>query len=59
MESRPMESTINAIFVILGFVLAGEAIVPLYQAVKTATVVRVHRGLPPLERYTRKLTGSS
>ena len=53
-----MESTINAIFVILGFILAGSAFGPIYRAVKTETVIRVHRGLPPLEGYTRKLTGT-
>lgn len=51
-----MESTINAIFVILGFVLAGSAIGPIYRAVKTETVLRVHQGLEPLSGFTRRLT---
>jgi len=52
-----MESTINAIFTVLGFVLAGSAIAPVYKAVKRETVIRVHHGLPPIEGFTQKLTG--
>ena len=43
-----MESTVNAVFVILGFVLAGSAFGPIYNAVRTETIIRVHRGLEPL-----------
>jgi hypothetical protein len=52
-----MESTINAIFTVLGFVLAGSAIAPVYKAVKRETVIRVHHGLPPIEGFSQKLTG--
>ncbi len=52
-----MQSTINALFTVLGIVLAGAAIGPVYRAVKTEAVTRIHHGLPPLEAYTRKLTG--
>jgi hypothetical protein len=51
-----MESTISAILTILGILVAGATINPLYQAIKKETVVRVHQGLPSLESYTHKLT---
>jgi cytochrome c biogenesis factor len=52
-----MESTINAIFTVLGFVLVGSAMGPIYRAVKTETVLKVHQGLHShLEGFTRKLT---
>ena len=54
-----MESTINAVFTVLGIVLAGSAMRPIYGAVKNATLLKVHQGIPSLENFTRKLTRGS
>lgn len=52
-----MESTINAIFTVLGIFIAGSAIAPIYRAIKIEALLKVHYGLPSLESYTRRLTG--
>lgn len=54
-----MESTVNAIFTVLGIVLAGAAIGPTYRAIKTETLLKVSGGLPSLESFSRKLTGTT
>ncbi len=38
--------------------IAGCALESLYKIVKTETVAKVHQGLPSLEGYTRRLTGT-
>jgi hypothetical protein len=54
-----MNSAIQAIAGILMILAAGGSITRLYREVKLTTVRAVHRGLLPLESYTRKLTGVS
>lgn len=51
-----MKSVIETIVGILMLIMAGSAFSSLYKAVKTETIIKVHRGLPSLEGYTRKLT---
>ena len=53
-----MKSVIDAILGFLALFTLGFALESLYKVVKTETVIKVHRGLPSLERYTQKLTGT-
>ncbi len=51
-----MKSVIDAIVGIFMLLGLGTGIVVLHDAVKKEAMIKVHRGLSPLERYTRKLT---
>lgn len=53
-----MKSAIDAIVGVLMLVVIGISFGSLYRAVKTEAVTKVHQGLPSLERYTQKLTGT-
>lgn len=51
-----MNSVVSSIAGILMAILLGTSIQSIYTKVKKETVVKVGRGLTPLEGYTRKLT---
>lgn len=52
-----MNSVIEAIVGALALLTLGAALGPIYKAVKTETVIKVHQGLHnSLEPFTQKLT---
>ena len=53
-----MKSVIDAVFGVLMILAGSYALESIYKVVKTETVIKVHRGLHPLEAYTRRLTGT-
>ncbi len=53
-----MKTVIDAIVGILILLGIGTVGASLYKSVQKETLLKVHQGLPSLERYTQKLTGT-
>lgn len=51
-----MKSVIDAIVGILMLLGIGSVSLSLYNSVKKEALLKVHHGLPSLEKYTQKLT---
>ncbi|MBS1983247.1 MAG: hypothetical protein JST16_03670 [Bdellovibrionales bacterium] len=51
-----MNSIFESIAGVMMLVLVGTGIQSVYSKIKKESVVRVYRGLSPLEEYTKKLT---
>jgi hypothetical protein len=53
-----MKTVIDAIVGILMLLGIGSVSLSMYNNFKKETLTKVHQGLPSLERYTQKLTGT-